>query len=108
LIETPGVFVQIANAQYMGGGYHFAPMASMDDGLLDVCVVGDFGKLELIREIPGVYKGKHVGHPKFTHLTAKCIEIKTSEPAMVQLDGELVGHSPVTFRVLPAAVSLVK
>jgi YegS/Rv2252/BmrU family lipid kinase len=108
LIETPGVFVQIANAQYMGGGYHFAPMASMDDGLLDVCVVGDFGKLELIREIPGVYKGKHVGHPKFTHLTAKCIEITTSEPAMVQLDGELVGHSPVTFRVLPAAISLVK
>jgi YegS/Rv2252/BmrU family lipid kinase len=83
LIETPGVFVQVANAQYMGGGYHFAPMASMDDGLLDVCVVGDFGKLELIREIPGVYKGKHVSHPKFSHIAAKCIEIKTPEPAMV-------------------------
>jgi YegS/Rv2252/BmrU family lipid kinase len=108
IIETPGVFVQIANAQYMGGGYHFAPMASMDDGLLDVCIVGDFGKLELIREIPGVYKGKHVTHPKFSHVAAKCISIETSTPAMVQLDGELVGQTPVQFSVLPAAIALVK
>jgi YegS/Rv2252/BmrU family lipid kinase len=108
LIETPGVFVQIANAQYMGGGYHFAPMASMDDGLLDVCIVGDFAKLELIRAIPGVYKGKHVTNPKFSHVAAKCISIETSTPAMVQLDGELVGQTPVQFSVLPAAIALVK
>jgi YegS/Rv2252/BmrU family lipid kinase len=107
-IETAGVFVQIANAQYMGGGYHFAPMASLDDGLLDVCVVGDFGKLELIRAIPGVYKGKHVTHSKFTHVPAKSVSIRTKEPAMVQLDGELVGYTPVQFNVLPAAISLVK
>ena len=107
-LETAGVFVQIANAQYMGGGYHFAPMAKFNDGLLDVCVVGDFNKLELIRAIPGVYKGKHVTHPKFTHLAAKSISINTSEPALVQLDGELVGRSPVTFTVLPEAISLVK
>jgi len=107
-IETAGVFVQIANAQYMGGGYHFAPMAAMDDGLLDVCIVGDFGKFELIRAIPSVYKGKHVTHSKFSHVTAKCITIETSTPAMVQLDGELVGQTPVQFSVLPAAIALVK
>jgi YegS/Rv2252/BmrU family lipid kinase len=107
-LETAGVFVQIANAQYMGGGYHFAPMAKLDDGLLDVCVVGDFNKLELIKAIPGVYKGKHVTHPKFTHVAAKSISIRTRESALVQLDGELVGHTPVRFSVLPAAISLVQ
>jgi diacylglycerol kinase (ATP) len=107
-IETAGVFVQIANAQFMGGGYHFAPMAKLDDGLLDVCIVGDFSKLELIKTIPSVYKGKHVTHAKFTHVAAKSISIKTNDPAMVQLDGELVGRSPVRFTVLPAAISLVK
>lgn len=107
-IETPGVFVQIANAQYMGGGYHMAPMAKLDDGLLDICIVGDFTKLELLRAIPGVYKGSHVTHPKFTHLAVKQISIRTPEPAMVQLDGELVGETPVQFTVLPSAISLVK
>jgi diacylglycerol kinase family enzyme len=107
-IETRGVFVQVANAQYMGGGYHFAPMAKLDDGLLDVCIVGDFSKLELIKAIPGVYKGRHVTNPKFSHVPAKSIEIKTKQPATVQLDGELVGQTPVRFSVLPGAISLVK
>lgn len=107
-IATPAVFVQIANAQYMGGGYHMAPMAKIDDGLLDVCVVGDFGKLELVRQIPGVYRGKHVGHTKFTHLTGTRVQISSAEPAIVQLDGELVGTSPVEFHVLPSAIRLVQ
>ena len=108
ILETPAVFVQIANAQYMGGGYHFAPMARINDGLLDVCVVGDFGKLELVRQIPGVYKGKHVGHAKFTHMNATRIQISAAEPAIVQLDGELVGSTPVEFEVLPSAIRLVQ
>jgi YegS/Rv2252/BmrU family lipid kinase len=107
-IETPAVFVQIANARYMGGGYHFAPMARIDDGLLDVCVVGDFGKLELVRQIPGVYRGKHVTNAKFSHLTATRVQISTAEPAIVQLDGELVGSTPLEFEVLPAAIRLVQ
>ena len=64
--------------------------------------------IELIRAIPGVYKGKHVTHQKFSHVAAKCISIETSTPAMVQLDGELVGQTPVQFSVLPAAIALVK
>lgn len=107
-IETPAVFVQIANARYMGGGFHFAPMASIDDGLLDVCVVGDFGKLELVRQIPGVYRGKHVSHRKFAHMRARRIAVTTASNTIVQLDGELVGTTPVEFEVLPAAIRLVR
>jgi diacylglycerol kinase (ATP) len=107
-IDTKGVFVQVANAQYMGGGYHMAPMAKIDDGKLDVCVVGDFGKYELIKAIPGVYKGRHVTNPKFTHIETTAVRISTATPAMVQLDGELIGKTPVTFSVLPGAISLIK
>lgn len=108
VIETAGVFVQIANAQYMGGGFHFAPMADLADGFLDVCIVGDFSKLELMRQIPGVYKGKHVSHSKFTHVRAKRIRIETVQPANVQLDGEVLDPAPVTFTVLPGALNLVQ
>jgi len=107
-LDIRGVFVQVANAEYMGGGYHMAPMAKIDDGKLDVCIVGDFGKLELIRAIPGVYKGKHVTNPKFTHIATTAVRISTDTPARVQLDGELVGQTPVTFSVLPGAISLIK
>lgn len=106
--ETPAVFVQIANAQYMGGGFHFAPMAKIDDGLLDVCIVGDFGKLELVRQIPGVYRGKHCSHAKFTHMTTRRVHISAKEEAIVQLDGELIGTTPLEFQVLPAAIRFIR
>ena len=108
IFETPGVFVQVANAQYMGGGFHIAPMAEISDGYLDVCIVGDISKLELMRQIPGVYKGKHVGHSKFTHVRAKTIRIETQHSANVQLDGEVLEPAPVTFTVLPGAIQLVQ
>jgi diacylglycerol kinase (ATP) len=107
-IDTPGVFVQIANARFMGGGYHFAPMAQIDDGLLDLCLVGDFSKFELVRAIPSCYKGTHVVLEKFTHRSGKVFQITTDTPAKVQLDGELIGGTPVEFSVLPGAISLVR
>jgi YegS/Rv2252/BmrU family lipid kinase len=105
-IETKAVFVQIANARYMGGGFLFAPMAKIDDGLLDVCVVGDFSKLELVRQIPKVYGGKHTGLAKFRHLLATSVHISSSSTARLQLDGELLGETPVTFTVIPGGIRL--
>jgi diacylglycerol kinase (ATP) len=81
-------------------------MAEVDDGLLDLAVIGDLGKFELLKEVPGVYRGKHVAHPKFLHRRAKSIRIETIEPARVQLDGELAGSAPVTFTVESGALCL--
>ena len=96
----------VANARYFGGGLMIAPMAEIDDGLLDFAVIGDFGKLELVKQVPGVYRGKHVDHPKFHHRRARSIRIETAEPARVQVDGELAGSAPVTFTVEPGALRL--
>jgi len=104
--STKAVFIQVANAMYMGGGYKIAPMADISDGLLDVAIVGDMTKPDLLRTLPKVYGGGHVGHPKFTHVRANNIRIETSPPARVQLDGEVLGFSPVTFNVVPGAFLL--
>lgn len=100
------VFVTVANAKFFGGGLQITPMAEIDDGLLDLAVIGDFGKIELIKEVPGVYKGKHTGHPKFLHRRAASVRIESPQPARVQLDGELAGGAPVTFRVVPGGLRL--
>lgn len=106
-ISTNAVFVQAANARFMGGGYQIAPMADISDGLLDVAIVGDMTKPDLLRTLPKVYSGRHVTHPKFIHRRAQSIRIETARPARVQLDGELLGSTPVTFSVKPGAVMLV-
>ena len=106
IIKTKAVFIQIANGMYMGGGYKIAPMADIEDGKLDLALVGDLSKPDLLMNIPKVYTGKHVGHPKCTFKKASSIRVETIQPANLQLDGEIIGPAPVTFQVLPAALLL--
>ncbi len=112
-IETDGetrttcaASVLVANGQFLAGGMHMAPMADLQDGLLDLAILGDFTKAEMVREVPNVYRGKHTGHPKFLHVRAKSIRVESIEPARVQADGELVGSAPVSFTVEPGALRL--
>jgi diacylglycerol kinase (ATP) len=99
--------VAVANGNYMGGGMRIAPQAELDDRLLDVVVIGDFGKLELLKEFPKVYKGTHINLPKVSIKKATNVVIESAEPMLVYADGELLGECPVTFRVLPRALSIV-
>ncbi len=99
--------VAVANGNYMGGGMRVAPDAELDDRLLDVIVVGDFGKLELLKEFPKVYKGTHVNLSKVSVKKAASVSIESAEPMLVYADGELLGECPAAFRVVPKALSIV-
>ncbi|MDI6814892.1 MAG: diacylglycerol kinase family lipid kinase, partial [Dehalococcoidales bacterium] len=99
--------VEVANGSYFGGGMHMAPQAKLNDGLLDVVIIGDIGKFELLRALPTVYKGTHIIHPKVRVEKATHIAIESSERVLVHADGELVGEGPVSFRLVPAALSIV-
>jgi diacylglycerol kinase (ATP) len=99
--------VSVANGNYMGGGMRIAPEAALDDRLLDVVVLGDFGKLEILKEFPKVYKGTHVNLPKVSVKKASKVIIESAEPMLLYADGEVLGECPVEFGVLPKALSIV-
>ncbi len=100
--------VLFCNAKFFGGGMKIAPMAEIDDGLLDVCILGDLTHIEMIRALPGLFKGKHVSNPKFHHFTATSIKVETQYPARVQADGELFRYTPVTIDVIPGALQICR
>jgi len=99
--------VVVANGDYLGGGMHVAPQAELCDSLLDVVIIGDLGKFELLKELPTVYKGTHIYHPKVRVKKATHITIESPEPMLVHADGELLGESPASFWLIPAALSIV-
>jgi len=99
--------VVVANGGYLGGGMHIVPGAELGDSLLDVAIIGDMGKFELLKELPKVYKGTHVNHPKFKMKKATHVTVESPEPMLVYADGELLGECPASFWVVPAALSLV-
>jgi len=96
------------NGKYGGGGMFTAPQADLADGLLDVMIIGDVSKPDLLRSLPRIYKGTHLTHPKVAAKKAKEIEVKSlGERLYLQADGELLGEVPARFRILPAALNII-
>jgi YegS/Rv2252/BmrU family lipid kinase len=98
--------VIVANGRYLGGGMKMVPEAEPDDGLLDVLLIGDLTKRDLLLTMPKTYRGKHLPHPKATLLRGTTVEIDAPEPLPVELDGEQPGTTPVRFEIVPRALRL--
>jgi len=99
--------VVVANGGYFGGGMHIAPGAELSDGLLDLLIIGDMGKFELLKAMPTVYKGTHIAHPKVSMEKTTHVTIESSECLLVHADGELLGTAPASFHLVPGALSVV-
>jgi YegS/Rv2252/BmrU family lipid kinase len=97
--------VVVSNGAYFGGGMRIAPEAELGDRHLDVITIGDVGKIELLQVFPRVYKGTHITHPKVRMEKAERITIECDRRILLQADGELLGEGPVTFQILPAALT---
>jgi len=98
--------VIVANGRYLGGGMKMLPEAEPDDGRLDVLLIGDLTKRDLLLTLPKTYRGTHLPHPKATVLRGAVVEVESPEPLPVQLDGEQPGTTPVRFELVPQALRL--
>lgn len=103
----PAVSVVVANGRYFAGGMKIAPMARMDDGTLDVLILGDFRRLELASQIWKIYPGVHVRHDKVMHVRGASVEVETAGGALLDLDGELGGNGSCAVQILPRALRVL-
>lgn len=99
--------ILMSNGKYGGGGMLAAPNADLTDGLLDVVVIGDLSKLNLLKSLPRIYKGTHLSHPKVTVKRAREIDIRPRQQMSLQADGELLGQSPAHVYMLPTMLNVV-
>jgi diacylglycerol kinase (ATP) len=99
--------VAVANGPSYGGGMRVAPAASLDDGLLEVVVIGEIGRLEFLRTFPQVFSGRHVEHPAVAVHRAARVDLDADRTLAVYADGEPAGTLPATFQVRPAAVTVL-
>jgi YegS/Rv2252/BmrU family lipid kinase len=96
--------VVVANGRWHGGGMLLAPDASPDDGVFDVVLIGDIGKLDFLTTAPKIYKGGHVRHRKVEVLRSRRVEVTAPATLPIELDGEQVGTTPATFEIVPGAL----
>jgi diacylglycerol kinase (ATP) len=105
--DRPTLLAAFANTPMYGGGMKIAPRAQMDDGLIDVCVVGGIDRFRLFCLFPTIYSGRHLNVKEVEYFQAARVRVETEHPVDVYADGEYVGRTPVEISVQRAALRAV-
>jgi len=107
--ELRAWLVAVGNGPAYGGGMNIAPNASLEDGLLDVTVVGAMTRVQMLTNFPKVFKGTHLKHPLVTTYRGARVELESLEPSKpmdVYADGERVGPMPATMEAVGRALTV--
>lgn len=114
-IELRAYLIAAANGGYFGAGMHIAPGAVIDDGLLDVVLIGDLSFPEKVNLGRHIYAGTHIDLPKISCLRGRSVTVEPidatdggapAHPVLLDVDGEAPGRLPATFTILPKALRL--
>ena len=109
--EGDFMFSLAACGRYYGGGYQGAPMADPSDGLLDFVMIKRVSKLKMARLLGEYKSGRYPESKKFEGLLTvrrgKKMKIESAKPSIVNIDGECLTLSEVTFEVIPRALRLI-
>lgn len=106
--STARVFsINVGNGRYCGGGMRQTPDALPDDGLLDITVIKDMGRIEIIRNLKLLYDGTILSHPKVDGYRSTNLKVNSEAVLYAEADGESLGHTPVEFGIIPSAINIV-
>jgi diacylglycerol kinase (ATP) len=101
------IFATIGNNATYGGGLRMAPRARLDDGLLDICVVTEMSKLELLRWVPSAYRGTHLRNPRILYFQSRTVTLSSESRLELFGDGEFIQELPARIEVVPRSLGVM-
>jgi diacylglycerol kinase (ATP) len=110
VLETDAWLVAVGNTRSYAGGMIITPDAALDDGALDVCVVGRVSRVDFLRTFPKVFDGTHTRNPLVTMRRGKRVTIEMPEAldtTELWASGERVGPLPAQLEAMPGALRVV-
>lgn len=99
----PTMMIVVANGPREGGGFFVAPDAVPDDGLFDLSITREVGRLEMLGLVPHFMKGTHVDREPVTMARARQVTITSPDSLVAHADGEILctdGHR-IECEILP-------
>ncbi len=106
-ISTRSMLIIISNAQLYARIARVASRACLDDGLLDVCVFKGSGLPMILAHVARILTERHLKDPRVEYVQARRVTIETRQPMPVQVDGDPIGTTPVTFEAVPQALRII-
>lgn len=108
--ELSALMISIMNGRRMGGGFHMAPRAQMNDSLFDLCIANQVSRPKIIALIPRFMKGDQASHPAIQTAQTRCLTIQALQGDLpVHADGETicVAGKHLTIEILPRQIQIV-
>jgi diacylglycerol kinase (ATP) len=97
--------VDVSNGRRAGGGFHIAPEAKADDGLLDIIIADALQPIKRLFYLPVIEKGRHLQLSFIHHYHTKQITIECEELVPYHLDGEYAEAKNFNIQILPAELN---
>ncbi len=97
----------VCNSRLIGGGRLIAPDATIDDGLLDVCLIESMSTLEFVALARKVAGGDHVNDPRVRYLQASSVVMEFDREIRLNTDGEVFEARRCEYSVLPRAATFL-
>lgn len=99
-------FVLACNTQHTGKAMKIAPLAALDDGLLDVLVIRHVPFYHLLRLFPLIFSGRHIHSPLVIYKKARKLSIE-ADPMTLVIDGEVKGETPFIAEVMGKGIPMI-
>ncbi|MCH7763942.1 MAG: diacylglycerol kinase family lipid kinase [Candidatus Marinimicrobia bacterium] len=100
-------FILGCNTIHTGAGMKMAPLAQLNDGYIDLIVVHKASRWKLLKMFPKVFSGKHIADPIVEYHQVKTFSIIPKEEHLLNIDGELLGNTPIDVEVMPSAIDVL-
>ena len=97
----------VANGQIYGGGFHIAPQASITDGLFDIIEAAPLTIPKILKYMPMLKQGTHIGLPEISSHRSDRIQITSDREFYVNIDGETILANDVDFRLRAKKINMV-
>jgi diacylglycerol kinase (ATP) len=90
-----------ALGRFFGGGLMIAPLASPQAGRFQLVWDEDLSRLTLLSLLGKTFSGAHLSHPRVQSRFVQQLELAADPPALVQVEGEPVGRTPLEVTLSP-------
>ncbi len=102
------MLVAIGNGSYCGGGFKGVPLSKVDDGMIDVSIVGNISRRTFLSLLGKYRKGTHLEDPSvnrfLTYRKCRSLTIRSSDALKLCTDGEVSMAVEITFEIIPGGM----
>jgi YegS/Rv2252/BmrU family lipid kinase len=84
-----------------------APDVSYQDGKLDVCIFAPRTVADVATLALRVLRGRFSGDEKLIYFQASQVTVNADPPAVTEIDGEPIGHTPLSARAVQGGVTVL-